>query len=147
MTTPLLASIVGSFDRSFTMYGDLIASLDEGTLLCDLPNLPSNTIGLQLWCVVGARESYTRGIRANEWSGFACSLESVSQKTLVVDALSRSARGISDLLGSLDTFTDVQSRMLLDLLEHEAAHHGQLIRYLFALRLPIPNSWRSRYSL
>ena len=147
MSTPFLASIIGSFDRSFTMYGDLISSLDEAALLSDLPNLPSNTIGLQLWCVVGARESYTRAIGANKWTGFACSLESVTQKVVVADALSSSARGISTLLGSLDAFTDVQSRMILDLLEHEAAHHGQLIRYLYALRLPIPDSWRSRYSL
>ena len=147
MPNPFTASIVGSFDRSFAMYKDLIGALDEAALLSDLPNLPSNTIGLQLWCVVGARESYARAIRANEWRGFACSLESVSQKTLVADALSSSSDGISNLLGSLDTFTDVQSRMILDLLEHEAAHHGQLIRYLFALRLPIPDSWRSRYSL
>jgi hypothetical protein len=129
------------------MYEDLIGTLDESALLSDLPNLPSNTIGLQLWCVVGARESYARAITANEWSGFACSLGSVSQKTLVADALSSSAEGILSLLGSLDTFTSIQSRMILDLLEHEAAHHGQLIRYLFALRLPIPDSWRSRYSL
>jgi len=147
MPIPFLASIVGSFDRSFTMYEDLIGTLDETALLSELPNLPSNTIGLQLWCVVGARESYTRAIRANEWTGFACSLESVSHRDVVAEALSSSAQGISSLLGSIDAFTDVQSRMILDLLEHEAAHQGQLIRYLFALRLPIPDSWRSRYSL
>ena len=30
----------------------------------------------------------------------------------------------------------------LDLLEHEAAHHGQLIRYLYGLDLPIPETWK-----
>jgi len=34
-----------------------------------------------------------------------------------------------------------------NLLEHEAQHHGQLIRYLYGLRLPIPASWKSRYAL
>lgn len=32
-------------------------------------------------------------------------------------------------------------------LEHEAAHQGQLIRYLYGLRLAIPESWRKRYAL
>jgi hypothetical protein len=147
MSNPLHASIVGSFERSFGLYRDLVSSLDESSLLSDLPSLPSNTIGLQLWCVIGARESYTRAIRANQWSGFACSLESVSQKAPVVDALSSSSEQILNLLNSVDSFTDTQCRMILDLLEHEAAHHGQLIRYLFALRLTIPESWKSRYSL
>jgi hypothetical protein len=36
---------------------------------------------------------------------------------------------------------------VLDLLEHEAQHHGQLIRYLYALKLAIPDSWKARYAL
>jgi hypothetical protein len=28
-----------------------------------------------------------------------------------------------------------------------AAHHGQLIRDLYGLNLPIPDSWKSRYAL
>jgi len=37
--------------------------------------------------------------------------------------------------------------LALDLLEHEAAHQGQLIRYLYGLALPIPASWKRRYAL
>ena len=37
--------------------------------------------------------------------------------------------------------------LVLDLLEHEAAHHGQLIRYLYGLDLPIPDSWKRKYAL
>lgn len=147
MATSFIASIIGSFDRSFRLYRDLISSLDDSALLSDLPNLPSNTMGLQLWCVVGARESYARAIRSNEWCGFSCSLESASQKALVVDALSSSSEQVLNLLNSVDSFTDIQCKLILDLLEHEAAHHGQLIRYLYALKLAIPESWKSRYSL
>jgi hypothetical protein len=42
---------------------------------------------------------------------------------------------------------DVRGRLVLDLLEHEAAHHGQLIRYLYGLKLPIPAGWKRRYAL
>lgn len=144
---PITHIIADSLDRSFTLYRDLIESLDETTLSSKLPQLPSNTLGLQLWCVVGARESYSRAIQANQWSGFTCSLETVSVKTPVAEALARSAQAVSDALKSIETYTDVQNRLIIDLLEHEAAHHGQLIRYLYALKLAIPASWKSRYAL
>lgn len=144
---PITHIIADSLDRSFTLYRDLIESLEETTLSSKLPQLPSNTLGLQLWCVVGARESYSRAILANQWSGFTCSLETVSVKTPVAEALARSARAVSDALESIETYTDVQNRLIIDLLEHEAAHHGQLIRYLYALKLTIPASWKSRYAL
>ena len=144
---PISHIIADSLDRSFTLYRDLIESLDETTLSSKLPQLPSNTLGLQLWCVVGARESYSRAIQANQWAGFACSLETVSVKTPVAEALARSAQAVSDALKSIETYTDVQNRLIIDLLEHEAAHHGQLIRYLYALKLTIPASWKSRYAL
>ncbi|MES2737583.1 MAG: hypothetical protein V4672_14770 [Verrucomicrobiota bacterium] len=144
---PITHIIADSLDRSFTLYRDLIESLDETALSSKLPQLPSNTLGLQLWCVVGARESYSRAIQANQWSGFTCSLETVSVKTPVAEALTRSAQAVSDALKSIETYTDVQNRLIIDLLEHEAAHHGQLIRYLYALKLTIPASWKSRYAL
>lgn len=36
---------------------------------------------------------------------------------------------------------------LFDLLEHEAQHHGQLIRYLYGLGIERPPSWKERYAL
>ncbi len=143
-----LPSIIADrFDRSFALYRDLIDSIDEGALDSKLPDLPSNTVGLQLWCVVGARESFALAIQANEWSGFSCSLDSVTEKAPVADALRRSAEGVSEVLGTVDSFTEVQNRLIVDLLEHEAAHQGQLIRYLYGLRLAIPDSWKARYAL
>ncbi len=144
---PITNIISDSLERSFSLYHDLIESVDETVLGSKLPLLPSNTLGLQLWCVVGARESYSQAIKANQWVGFTCSLETASLKTPVAEALSRSAHAVSDVLKSIETYTDVQNRLIIDLLEHEAAHHGQLIRYLYALQLSIPTSWKSRYAL
>ncbi|MGV3660098.1 MAG: hypothetical protein ACO1TE_07930 [Prosthecobacter sp.] len=144
---PLPTIIQASFERSFSLYRDLVDSMDDGTLSAKLPNLPSNTVGLQLWCVVGARESYAQAIKAGQWSGFSCSLASATEKTPVAEALRHSAEGLSEALGSVDSFTDAQHRLMIDLLEHEAAHQGQLIRYLYGLRLPIPESWKARYGL
>lgn len=144
---PLTTVINESFDRSFTLYRDLIESIEESTLGSKLAQLPSNTLGLQLWCVVGARESFSKAIKANEWSGFSCSLEKPDNKVSVAEALHRSEVAVSEALETIAEFSDIQNRLIIDLLEHEAAHHGQLIRYLYGLKLTIPDSWKSKYAL
>jgi hypothetical protein len=50
-------------ERSFQLTHDLVAHLEEESLSLDLPNLPSNQILGQLWCVVGAREGDTKLIK------------------------------------------------------------------------------------
>jgi hypothetical protein len=138
-----------SFERSFALYRDLVASLDEADLDSKLPGLRSNTIGQQLWCVVGARESYSRAIRAGAWDGFSCSLDydRTADKEAVHEALQRSAAAVSEALAGFDGQDDARIRLILDLLEHEAQHHGQVIRYLYGLRFEIPESWKARYAL
>ena len=140
-------AIRGSFERSFGLYRDLLGAVDATALSCRLPGVRSNTLGAQLWCVVGARESYARAIAAGEWVGFSCSLTSPGDPAEVAEALNRSQAAVTDVLASLDTYSPAQDRLLLDLLEHEAQHHGQLIRFLYALDLPIPASWKARYAL
>lgn len=143
----LLSILEDSWARSFTLYRDFVNVMDETTLASRLPHLPSNTVGLQLWCVVGARESYARALKAGQWTGFACSLTDVHGKGPVAEALDRSAEILTEALSAAAQFTDVQNRLMVDLLEHEAAHQGQLIRYLYALRMPIPPSWKERFAL
>ena len=53
--------------RSFKLTHDLFAHLDEESLSLDLPSLPSNRIADQVWCIVGARESYSQAIEAGGW--------------------------------------------------------------------------------
>lgn len=142
-----LLAVRNTFERSFGLYRDLLAVLDERALASGLPGLPSNSIGAQLWCVVGARESYARAIDAGAWAGFTCSLDEPGDPANVTASLDSSAASVSRVLDSPEQFTDAQDRLVLDLLEHEAQHHGQLIRYLYALRLPIPASWKERYAL
>jgi hypothetical protein len=141
------SAVRNSFERSFDLYRDLLEAIDESALASRLAGLPSNTIGAQLWCVVGARESYSRAIVAGEWAGFTCSLDEPGDLAKVTEALDRSAAAVSDALRSHERSTKARDRLMLDLLEHEAQHHGQLIRYLYALRLPVPASWKARYAL
>lgn len=132
------------------MYDDLVAALPEDGLLLDLPALPSNAIGAQLWCVAGARESYVRGIRAGAWQGFTCGLSAADTKRRdrVGTHLERTESLARECLDDPDIeWTAERERLLVDLLTHEAQHHGQLIRYLYANRLRIPDSWKARYAL
>jgi hypothetical protein len=146
---PLADVIRASFQRSLGLYEELVAELPESALATKLPAIRSNSIGDQLWCVVGARESYSRAIQVGKWSGFSCSLtsEGSREKAAVERALAASADAVVGVLGGLESYDDQQNRFVVDLLEHEAAHHGQLIRYLYGLNLAIPGRWKTKYAL
>lgn len=108
----------------------------------------SNTIGAQMWCVVGARESYTKAIENDGWIGFGCSLSGrdVASKERVLEALARSKAGLTETIDGVE-WTDTRDGLLLDLLEHEIQHQGQIIRYVYSLGRRFPESWATRWAL
>ncbi len=131
--------------RSFRLTHDLFTHLDEASLSLDLPNLPSNRIADQLWCIVGARESYTKAIEAGGWQGFSCSLKTPRAKEAVLAAL----EATQERLGEIDFagLSETQVDLAFELLEHEVQHHGQLIRFVYANGLTFPVSWNERYTV
>ena len=145
----LLETVKFNLQRSVSLYDALMALLPESALAERLPAARSNSIGQQLWCVVGARESYARAIAAGEWKGFSCSVtkEQCLIKVALTRALALSGATLVQVVSAAGTFTNTQNQLILDVLEHEAAHQGQLIRFLYALNLPIPDAWKSRYAL
>ena len=145
----LLEVLKVNLRRSVSLYEELIAVLPESALAQRLPGVRSNTLGQQLWCVIGARESYARAIAAGEWKGFSCSVtrEQCSTKADLAKSLALSGTRLLEVVSVQESFTDVQHPLMLDVLEHEAAHQGQLIRYLYALNLSIPDVWKSRFAL
>jgi hypothetical protein len=134
-----------NLQRAFTLTHDLVTHLDEIALTLDLPKLPSNQISGQLWCVVGARESYLKAIEAGEWSGFSCSLKSPRVKQSVLETLESSSKRLNGL--DFENLPEKQIKLAFDLLEHEIQHHGQLIRYVYANKLTFPESWHKRYTV
>lgn len=132
-------------DRSFSLTHDLVAHLDESCLNLDLPNLPSNQIAGQLWCIVGARESYTKAIETGGWKGFSCSLTTPRVKSSVLAVLETTHRQMNEI--EFAELTDVQVELAFDLLEHEIQHHGQLIRFVYGNGLTFPGSWNKRYTV
>lgn len=141
----MISILKENIQRTFTLTHDLVTHLEENSLILDLPNLPSNQISGQLWCVVGARESYLKAIEAGEWKGFSCSLRTPDVKQSVLEALAESNLHLSNI--SFNDFSEKQIKLAFDLLEHEIQHHGQLIRYVYANRLSFPESWHKRYTV
>ena len=132
-------------DRSFKLTQDLVIHLDEIYLSLDLPSLPSNRIAGQLWCIVGARESYTRAIATGGWKGFSCSLTTPRVKQSVLVALEATHKRMNEI--DFADLIDAQVELAFDLLEHEVQHHGQLIRFVYGNGLTFPNSWNKRYTV
>ena len=132
-------------DRSFKLTHDLVSHLDEGSLNLDLPSLPSNRIAGQLWCIVGARESYTKAIEAGGWAGFSCSLTTPRVKQSVLAALDATHKRMNEI--DFADLTDVQIDLAFNLLEHEIQHHGQMIRFVYGNKLTFPDSWNKRYTV
>jgi len=138
--------IIQKIERAFSLTQDLTAYLDEAHLGLDLPDLPSNKIGEQLWCMIGARESYLNAIKSEKWVGFACSLEDTTSKPAILAALTQSQQAVIEFI-TTTTLNNTQAYFLLDLLEHEIQHHGQLIRYVYGNKLDFPKSWNERYTV
>ncbi len=132
-------------NQAFQLTHDLAAHLEEEALSLDLPNLPSNRISGQFWCIVGARESYIKAIEAGAWQGFSCSLKSPREKQSVLDGLEASQKQL--WLLEFENLTNPQLEFAFSLLEHEVQHHGQLIRFVYGNKLSFPESWNKRYTV
>lgn len=141
----MFEQLKAKLDRAFTLTYDLIYHLDELSLNLDLPNLPSNRIAGQLWCMVGARESYLRAIETGAWQGFTCSLTTPSVKQSAIAALQTTHQRMREI--DFVSLTDQKVNWAFDLLEHEIQHHGQLIRFVYANKLTFPVSWHKRYTV
>ena len=123
-------SVLEHLAALFGVHLELAASLPDEAFVQRLP-APSNTIGEQFWCVVGARESHAKAIVEGEWAGFSCSLTAhgTREKSTVVNHLRRSARRLGAALEGIG-WDETRDGLLLDLVEHEAQHQGQLIRHV-----------------
>lgn len=89
-------------------------------------------------------ESYARAVAAGSWQGFTCSLRDPLDGGAVSAALAASRAG---LLGESAGLGEAVLTIVGECLEHEAQHHGQLIRYFYANELPFPEAFARRYAL
>lgn len=140
--------VIQSIFESLDLYADLFDACDAKILSKVLGKKNSYTVGHHFWCVLGARESHLRALEKGEWDEFSCSVEydEVSNKEKLDPALSRSTDALNKYLTRQDIeWTDGRDQLLLDLLEHEVRHQGQLIRYGIYFGLEFPKSWTEKF--
>ncbi|MDE5415116.1 hypothetical protein [Alkalihalobacterium chitinilyticum] len=132
--------------QAMSLTDDFYNHINDACLTLRISNVPSNTIGEQAYCMIGARESYLKSLKMGHWAGFDCSLMDSNDKTLINSKLEETHTNIERFLRetSLD---QMNSSLLFDLLEHEVQHHGQLIRYAYANKISFPKSWNIRYTV
>ena len=135
--------------RANTLYVDLVDTVTPAHLGSRLADLPSDTVGHQLWCVLGARESFPAAARAGQWQGFTSPVEGeqLTDPAALRAALESTAADVDAWVEGLSSDDEQSFAYALALLEHETQHHGQLIRYLYALDIPRPATWREQYAL
>lgn len=132
--------------NAFKLTYDLFSLLSEEQLVLKLGTMPSNTIGQQAWCIVGARESNFLAIQLGEWQGFSCSFTNTTSKSLILEKLQTTANSISKFIKE-NKNQGIKKDYVIDMLEHEIQHHGQLIRFCYANKIPFPEDWKDYYSL
>ena len=133
-------------EKLFELTTDLAISLDESQYKAHMPNLPSNSIGEQLCCIVGARESYLAQLHIGGTFTYTCSVVDPYNKFKIMKALYDSTVKILSYRKK-DALEKREIDILLAILEHEAQHHGQLIRYVYGNKWSFPNTWHTHYTV
>ena len=134
-------TIIRNIEQRFGAWQDLAAQIDAALVDQDLPVEKSKPLKNHFWCVVGARESYTKALQAGAWTGFACSLDDFSPDGIAAK-LQASADAFTDVVGNIDNWTDQHDDLLAALHEHETMHEGQVIRLMYGLGESLPPSWK-----
>ena len=130
--------------NAFQLTLDLAKTLNNSLLNSKLPKLKSNKIGEQFWCIIGARESYLKAINNSEWQGFSCSINDCFSENEITQKLKETQNSLNSISERL---TKRQEEFLFDLYTHEIQHHGQLIRFCYALEIDFPKSWNKKYTV
>ena len=134
--------------RTYDLLDVLLAEDLEKTL----PFPESATLYNQLWCMVGTTESFANRITTGAWQGWASSLAAGQPIDVIRAHLQASDEQLVNALQQSDplaTLADGSKPLdhFFRLVEHESHHHGQLINFIYALNLPIPESWAQTWAL
>ncbi len=138
--------LIKRFDSLFSLTTDLAHIIEEPEYQSKLSTVRSNSFGEQLLCIVGARESYLQQIKSAGEFTFSCSVSDSSNKFKIMQALHMSAQQVIQYAKENPTDEQV-AEILFKILEHEAQHHGQLIRYVYGNDWQFPESWKSHYTV
>lgn len=112
-----------------------------------------DSFGKNFWCLIGARESFSKAINAGEWQGFECPITketAYKDKTTLKDYLISTQNLVLETVSGLDwSRSDIKEclSLILRVIEHEVAHHGHMIRYAQHLDIELPKTVQDKYHL
>lgn len=132
--------VLNNIHARFSSVLDIVNSLPPESYTAYLNVAKNKSVGDHIWCIVGARESYSQSLIEGQWAGFSCSLDSTENPTEAVEKLTASVAVFEKAISGIEDWTGEREALLLSLLEHEATHEGQLIRHLLALGESLPAS-------
>ena len=130
---------IKALESRFRSYQDIIESISENDVGRKLDIPKNKSLAEHLWCVIGARESYAKALAKGSWGGFSCSLASFGKGDFS-EKLETSAAEVLTSIRNVADWTLERDELLVALSEHEVMHEDQLIRHLYGLEIPIPDS-------
>jgi len=134
-------SVIQQIEGHFHSYDDFVETLQSEDLKKKLDVVKHKSVMEHLWCVVGSRESYANAIAKDGWQGFSCSMSKYDHADFVT-ALRSSREAVRTSIDGVSEWTTNREKLLLELLEHEVLHEGQIIRHMYGLEKELPKSWR-----
>lgn len=133
----------------FNMNNQFIKLIKEHELKLRITSARSNTIGSQLACVARARDAYSKSILKDEafsWNPDFLYDDRYNHIKLEDHLINECVKFI-DKLEVIDSFSDNQLELLIDLIGHEFLHQGQLVRYIYSNNLIMPSSVKAFWHL
>ena len=134
------ARIIENLLNRFAAYSDLAKELDTDLLGKKIGVPKHKSLAENLWCVVGARESYAQAIQQGSWAGFSCSMTAFGAEDFQAK-LQTSSAAVEAAIQNTSEWTAERNQLLATLAEHEVLHEGQIIRHMYALEHELPESW------
>lgn len=141
--------LIKKLNEVFAMNNEFVTVIEAQSLKLRIDIARSNSIGSQLACVARARDAYSKSILSDapfSWEPDFPYENRYDQTKLSEHLIEKSAEFINSL-ESFDGLTENQMDLSIDLLGHEFLHQGQLVRYIYANNLTMPNGVKGFWHL
>lgn len=132
-------TIVDNLTKRLAFYADLVDQAEDHTINAELDVPRNRSLGMHLWCIVGARESFAKAITAGVMGGWASSVKKFERNEFAAK-LASSGQVLLEAINGVDDWTPEREALLAQIAEHEVMHEGQIIRLMYGLEEPLPAS-------
>lgn len=144
---------VARLAHNMEMTGELAEHFSEVSYrACAYSGDEDSELSKQFWCIIGARNSYSKAIKEGSWQGFDCPIKRTEAR-IKSTTLAQLLRSKDTVLNTVYACANNAEQFLaaapqiLRILEHEISHHGHIIRYAKALNIDFPSDFSQHYQI